>query len=867
MHLLIFLLSVTPLAQVEAMSSQDPVDNVYAMLTRVMKSDATKYFDLVLEPAEGLGTAQVANEPSGKLGIKATSINAMTYAAGVYLREYCHASLTWVKTGGLNSTSRCFSMTGNDTLPKIENPLTLTRRMNWTYYQNVVDSSYSFVWWDFARWEVEVDWMSLVGINLALMYNGQEAVLLRTYKKFGIDLTNASGDNDFFNGPAFLSWSRGQGQGGVGGRDSFPPNGNGGALPMWFIQGQEKLGQQIATRMRSLGINTILRGFEGNVPLQLKTLYPKANISGSGTNYLLDALDPLFTNLSDTYMQDLVATFGTDHFYQADGFFSHKSGPWASSANEIDSINGEACQYSAVINMTYIKGCTTGSNRCEEYNTLAEAQAKCDKEMNCGGITLQRGTYQTRSARETTPSPSNEPSVSWLITNDCHGPPPPPPSPPQPDHDAFLHSQAAYHGLTRTDPQAVWVYQTWIWRGFNEDKLSFLLGWLEAVPPSKHLLLDQTAEYIPLWSRFNNWTFGGHPFVWCAMLDMGGGVGMFGDIELVAEGSQSAFTLPNSSMAGVGIDPEGIDQNPVYYTKLFDSAWTPTDNTSTYLQKWSTQRCGKESDNAAQAWALLGNTVYKHDNAQTFEHHMKYCPTTMPGGSGWDKPMYRPSWYNYSDLHKAWGLLIDSTKDCDVDDGFIFDLVDVGREYLSVAPCTARYDALVAATTTPAILNASNAMTELMEDLDTLLQTSGGFLLGHWISQARALAKNSGGEDDADFIEWNARSQVTSWFPLFNCNSSSSSLPGLWDYGNKAWSGLVGPFYNKRYQIYAQEKMNLNPDDPSFQQKLQDATISKTVQMACNFARIKWDGVNPPATPLGDPVAISQQMWQKYAPV
>ena len=32
-------------------------------------------------------------------------------------------------------------------------------------------------------------------------------------------------------------------------------------------------------------------------------------------------------------------------------------------------------------------------------------------------------------------------------------------------------------------------------------------------------------------------------------------------------------------------------------------------------------------------------------------------------------------------------------------------------------------------------------------------------------------------------------------------------LPGLWDYGNKAWSGLVKGYYDRRYFIYAEQKM------------------------------------------------------------
>lgn len=44
------------------------------------------------------------------------------------------------------------------------------------YYQNVCTVSYSFVWWDWPRWEREIDWMALNGINLPLAFTGQEAL-------------------------------------------------------------------------------------------------------------------------------------------------------------------------------------------------------------------------------------------------------------------------------------------------------------------------------------------------------------------------------------------------------------------------------------------------------------------------------------------------------------------------------------------------------------------------------------------------------------------------------------------------------------------------------------------------------------------
>ena len=64
-----------------------------------------------------------------------------------------------------------------------------------------------------------------------------------------------------------------------------------------------------------------------------------------------------------------------------------------------------------------------------------------------------------------------------------------------------------------------------------------------------------------------------------------------------------------------------------------------------------------------------------------------------------------------------------------------------------------------------------------MADIDELLGASFGFLLGPWIRDARAMDPSSSSSSsleysaggDQDFLEWNARSQVTSWFPVRYC--------------------------------------------------------------------------------------------------
>lgn len=44
------------------------------------------------------------------------------------------------------------------------------------YAWNVCTVSYSAAFWDWPRWEREIDWMALHGINLPLAFGGQEYV-------------------------------------------------------------------------------------------------------------------------------------------------------------------------------------------------------------------------------------------------------------------------------------------------------------------------------------------------------------------------------------------------------------------------------------------------------------------------------------------------------------------------------------------------------------------------------------------------------------------------------------------------------------------------------------------------------------------
>jgi len=56
-----------------------------------------------------------------------------------------------------------------------------------SFYDNVVTSSYSTVFWNWTRWEDEIDWMALHGINMPLALAGQEFIWVEVYKELGIE--------------------------------------------------------------------------------------------------------------------------------------------------------------------------------------------------------------------------------------------------------------------------------------------------------------------------------------------------------------------------------------------------------------------------------------------------------------------------------------------------------------------------------------------------------------------------------------------------------------------------------------------------------------------------------------------------------
>ena len=123
------------------------------------------------------------------------------------------------------------------------------------FFLNYCTYGYTLPWWDWAQWQRFLDWMAMNGINRPLLQAGQEAVWLRVWQDYGMSQEEVLA---YFPAPAHLPWHR------MANLDRW-----GGPLPLSYVEGQQRLQQQILARARALGMKPILSGFAGHVHVHI----------------------------------------------------------------------------------------------------------------------------------------------------------------------------------------------------------------------------------------------------------------------------------------------------------------------------------------------------------------------------------------------------------------------------------------------------------------------------------------------------------------------------------------------------------------------------------------------------------------------
>jgi alpha-N-acetylglucosaminidase len=176
---------INAVAQLNIQASRD-------LLQRLLPAHAGSFIIEPLPVNVGKDTFEIESR-NNKIILRGNNGVAVASALNCYLNDYCHCQVTWNGTNlGMPAT-----------LPVLKEKIRRATPYNYRYYLNYCTFNYSMSWWDWNRWEKEIDWMALHGINMPLAITGEEYTWYMVYKKMGFT------DEDiksFFTGPAYFGW-------------------------------------------------------------------------------------------------------------------------------------------------------------------------------------------------------------------------------------------------------------------------------------------------------------------------------------------------------------------------------------------------------------------------------------------------------------------------------------------------------------------------------------------------------------------------------------------------------------------------------------------------------------------------------------
>lgn len=285
------------------------MDGMHGFLTRTAPELADAIQLEWIDNENGSAVFEVESRENGKLHLCGSSAVAMAAGLNWYLKHACKQHVSWCGTRLYPGPA------GLRAVPGRRQRMVLPHRR--VAYMNYCTFNYSASWWDWPRWEREIDFMAMNGVNMPLAMVGIEGVWYNALLRMGLTDEETRG---FLAGPAFLAWQW------MANLDS-----HGGPLPKSWIDSHVVLGQRIIGRMLDFGMEPIQQGFSGHVPAIFKERFPEADIvqkepwcNFPGT-YQLDPLDPLFSQFGRVFMEEQKHLFGLHGHYAADPF--HESVP------------------------------------------------------------------------------------------------------------------------------------------------------------------------------------------------------------------------------------------------------------------------------------------------------------------------------------------------------------------------------------------------------------------------------------------------------------------------------------------------------------------------------------------------------------
>ena len=695
-----------------------PQEAITGLLNRIGGNGAADKFEIVIDEnlAEGGKDVFVITAQNGKPCIKGNTQLSVATGVNWYLNHHAHINLTW------NNLTTDLSAV---TLPVPAQEEKHVCNTTYRYDFNTCTFSYSMAFWTWERWQQEIDWMALHGINAPLNLVGLDVVTRKFLRELGVSEEDI---NAYIAGPGFIAWfamNNLEGWGGTINSSSTGVQMNGN--PDWWYTRQEKLCRDMLQRMRELGMQPVIPGFSGQVP-------------------------------------NCIVNYSINGFSSGDVV---NNGTWAGGYTRPDILKPNT----------------------ESYRTFATVYYK--------HLHKVMGVSELYSI-----DPFHEGSLPSGVSNEtCY-----------PNIMVELDKQFGKVEQNVKDAYKVTKSPNWIiqyWQGVPQS--GAFTAMKNAGYTNRFIGLDLFADniYADNAAKWRTNYYDTCPYIYCMLHNFGGRSGLHGRLETTMDGYFQALAKGNNCQ-GIGATPEGTETNPVLYDMLFELPWMDVNNRPTadeWLEDYAYSRYGVENEKALEALQDLKKSVWdcKVNQQGTSEAVILARPNWTVGSvSSWSTSAI---YWDTQDVLQAADKLYSIKEAVTANGGqdgianYNYDFIDVVRQ--------AMVD--YAAELLPLINAARNDEAEyprlyqlylqLMLDLDEMLSYDENFKLERWTSLARNIAYEVEGttENDRNWLEWNARTQITVW---------SKGNTDLHDYSNRCWAGLIKDFHYKRWKQFFESNGN-----------------------------------------------------------
>ncbi|MBE6469371.1 MAG: alpha-N-acetylglucosaminidase [Coriobacteriaceae bacterium] len=305
------------------------IRELHALVDRVLGEGYRDAFTFELrQPVDGKDVFELSDADGGGVLIRGNDGVSLASGLNYYLRHWCHVDYNPLFGSNLSMPNE---------LPRVGDKVLKFTNYEYRYALNFCTYSYTMAFWNWGDYEPFLDWAAMNGVNLMLDIVGQEEVLRQTLNQFGYSDDEVK---EYITGPGYYAWFYMQNMYGAGG-----------PLPNAWFEQRTELGRRIHDRMQAYGIDPVIQGFGGQVPVDFQKKNPDSIAASSGgwvgfarphmiKTYLTDAdraagKQDYFQKMGTAFYEVQDRLFGeVSHYYAVDPF--HEGGTIPAGFNIVD---------------------------------------------------------------------------------------------------------------------------------------------------------------------------------------------------------------------------------------------------------------------------------------------------------------------------------------------------------------------------------------------------------------------------------------------------------------------------------------------------------------------------------------------------